>query len=66
VSVRFLQTYWRADNPNADGCVSGPTDYFEYYGDGTRRVQDGSWNSYCGGQYYAFGLWNGVTYPGDC
>jgi hypothetical protein len=66
VSVRFLQTYWNANNPNADGCMSGWVDYFEYYGDGTRRIQDGAWNNYCGGQHYSYGLWDGATYPGDC
>ncbi len=58
-------TYWRADNPQADGCASGLTDYFEYFGSGG-RTQSGSWTSYCSGSPVGSGTWSGTISAGAC
>ena len=60
-----ITTYFAAVNPFADGCQSGLTDWFEYFGTG-RRNQSGSWTSYCSGGAYGSGTWTGTFYGGSC
>jgi len=55
-----------AGNPNADGCQSGYTDSFTYYGtasisgNGSNTTFNGSgtWTSYCSGSVYNNGTWS--------
>lgn len=60
-----LSSYFRADNPLADGCVSGFTDWFEYFGSGNAS-QSGSWTSYCSGSVAGSGTWSGTLSRGSC
>jgi len=56
---------FHAANPNADGCNSGYTDSFTYYGtaqitgngQNTTFTGSGDWVSYCGGGVYSTGTW---------
>jgi len=57
--------YWRADNPQADGCASEFTDYFEYFGTG-KRNQAGTWTSYCSGSPIGSGTWTASLNKGTC
>src|SRR5678810_1240076 len=63
-------TTFRADNPNADGCASGYTDYFTYDGTATASYHNhvvtysgsGTWLSYCSGSVVGSGTWSAT----DC
>ena len=63
--VNFVQ-YWRADNPEADGCLSGYSDYFEYSGSGAKMTPAGTWTSYCSGSPSGSGSWSGTIYKYPC
>lgn len=54
--------YFRADNPQADGCASGWTDYFEYSGGNPPPSLSGTWVSYCSGSPIGSGTWTGTIY----
>ncbi|MDX1419606.1 MAG: hypothetical protein R3181_06525, partial [Rubricoccaceae bacterium] len=61
----------RADNPNADGCASGFTDYFTYdcsvtpLGGGTFQLSC-TWESFCAGVLAGSGTVNGTATRGAC
>jgi len=63
-------TSFEGDNPDADGCVSGFTDYFTYSGTATASYAhhvltyngSGTWQSYCVGSVVGVGLWTAT----DC
>ena len=65
-------TTFEADNPNADGCASGYTDYFTYDGSGTASYHghvlefdaSGSWLSYCSGSVVGSGTWSATDCAG--
>lgn len=60
----------RADNPQADGCASGFTDFFEYDGTGQDprvvNFASGTWTSYCAGSPVGSGDWTATFAPGSC
>jgi hypothetical protein len=63
--VNFVQ-YWRADNFQADGCLSGWTDYWELSGSGAKFTPAGTWTSYCSGSPVGSGSWSGTIYKYAC
>lgn len=63
--LRFVQ-YWRADNPQADGCVSGYWDWFEYNSSGVKFQPAGTWTAYCSNSPIGSGYWLGMIYKYAC
>jgi hypothetical protein len=57
-----------AVNPDADGCLSGETDYFTYAATRVGGTNDfsGSWVSYCSGTPEGSGSWSGTFSAGAC
>ena len=66
-------TSLRADNPQADGCQSGFTDYFQYDGSAVASYHhgvfeydgSGTWNSYCSGSVINSGTWSATDCAGS-
>jgi hypothetical protein len=65
-------TTLRADNPQADGCQSGFTDYFEYTGTAVASYHhgaveydgSGTWQSFCSGSVINTGTWSATDCAG--
>lgn len=70
VSGGAVNYFFRADNPQADGCLSGFTDAFEYTGSGSdprvNPTASGTWVSYCSGSPIGSGTWTSTFSAGGC